>query len=110
MGAERLRRSLRPTAGLTAGVALGVAAAACSAGALAAEAAPSPALPGPAASPPAAAQAAHQPVPGEGLRSRLLGDEPSAVRALDPAVFLEISPVAASEPALRLPEDQRETR
>jgi hypothetical protein len=55
-----------------------------------------------------AAQAAHQVVWAEGLRGRLAVDEPSAVRNLDPAIFTEISPVTASEPALRLPRDQQD--
>jgi hypothetical protein len=58
--------------------------------------------------PPAPAQAAHQVVHPEGLRSRLGGDEVSSVRSLDPAIFTELSPVTASEPAVRLPEDQQE--
>ncbi|MFU8814079.1 MAG: hypothetical protein ACNA7W_01960 [Pseudomonadales bacterium] len=53
-------------------------------------------------------QAAHQVTWPEGLRARLLRDEPSAVRSLDPAIFTEISPVTASEPAVRLPPDQQD--
>ena len=55
-----------------------------------------------------AAQAAHQVAWPEGLRVRLAVDEPSAVRNLDPAIFTGISPVTASEPALRLPRDQQD--
>jgi hypothetical protein len=44
----------------------------------------------------------------EGLRQRLLGDDGLAVRRLDPAIFLEVSPVTATEPAIRLPDDQRD--
>lgn len=58
--------------------------------------------------PPAEAQGAHQVVQPEGLRARLLGDEDSPVRRLDSAIFTELRPVTASEPAVRLPEDQRE--
>lgn len=57
--------------------------------------------------PPASAQAAYQVTQPDGLHGRLLRDEPSPVRRLDPAVFTEILPVTASDPALRLPEDQR---
>jgi hypothetical protein len=57
--------------------------------------------------PPATAQAGHQVTQPDGLHGRLLRDEPSPVRRLDPAVFTEISPVTASDPAVRLPEDQR---
>ena len=56
---------------------------------------------------PMAAQAAHQVVYPEGLRSRLLRDEPSPVRSLDETIFTELSPVTASDPAVRLPDDQR---
>ena len=56
--------------------------------------------------PPASAEAAHLVVQPEGLRGRLMRDEPSPVRGLDPAVFTEISPVTASDPAVRLPADQ----
>jgi hypothetical protein len=58
--------------------------------------------------PPAEAQGAHQVVQPEGLRARLLGDEDSPVRRLDAAIFTELRPVTASEPAVQLPEDQRE--
>ena len=44
----------------------------------------------------------------DGLHARLLRGVAASVRRLDPAVFIEISPVSASEPALLLPEDQRE--
>jgi hypothetical protein len=58
--------------------------------------------------PPLDAQAAHQ-VPQEaGLRQRLLGDDGLTVRLLDPAIFLEVSPVTATEPAVRLPDDQQD--
>lgn len=60
--------------------------------------------------PPPAAQAAHQVADPGGLRGRLLRDEPSPVRSLDPAVFTELSPVTTSDPAVRLPEDQREAQ
>lgn len=67
------------------------------------------ALPGHAAEAPAdAAQAAHQVAGEEGLRARMLRDEPSPVRELDPAIFTALSPVTASDPALRLPEDQED--
>lgn len=56
--------------------------------------------------PPATAEAAHLVVQPEGLRGRLLRDGLSPVRGLDPAVFTEISPVTASDPAVRLPADQ----
>ena len=56
--------------------------------------------------PPTSAQAAHQVDNPEGLRSRLLRDEASPVRSLDPAIFIELSPVTASDPAVRLPRDQ----
>lgn len=62
----------------------------------------------PLAVPPVAAEAAHQVAAPDGLRARLLPDQPSAVRALAPAIFTDLSPVTASEPALRLPEDQRD--
>ena len=55
---------------------------------------------------PAAAQAAHQVVYPEGLRSRLLRDEPSPVRTRDETIFTGLSPVTASDPAVRLPDDQ----
>lgn len=58
--------------------------------------------------PPLDAQAAHQVLLEAGLRQRLLGDDGLPVRRLDPAIFLDVSPVTATEPALRLPEDQRE--
>jgi hypothetical protein len=58
--------------------------------------------------PPQDVQAAHQVVLEEGLRQRLLGDDGLAVRRLDPAIFLEVSPVTATEPAIRLPDDQRD--
>lgn len=58
--------------------------------------------------PPAEAQGAHQVVQPEGLRARLLGDEHSPVRSLNSAIFTELRPVTASEPAVQLPEDQRE--
>jgi hypothetical protein len=54
------------------------------------------------------AQAAHQVAGEEGLRARMLRDEPSPVRELDPAIFTPLSPVTASDPALRLPEDQQD--
>jgi hypothetical protein len=57
--------------------------------------------------PPTTAQAAHQVAHPEGLRSRLLRDEPSPVRGLDAAIFTELSPVTVSDPAVRLPEDQQ---
>lgn len=60
------------------------------------------------APPPGAAQAAQHVIDPDGLRARLLRDEPSPVRGLDPAIFTELLPVSASEPAVRLPEDQRE--
>lgn len=56
--------------------------------------------------PPPAAEATYQVAQPEGLRGRLLRDVPSPVRSLDPAVFTEISPVTASDPAVRLPPDQ----
>ena len=62
--------------------------------------------PPPVASP--ESQAAHQAAWPEGLRARLSRDQPSAVRSLDPAIFTEISPVTASEPAVRLPPDQQD--
>ena len=58
--------------------------------------------------PPLPAQAAHQVAEDEGLWSRLLPDEPSPARRLDPAIFTDLLPVSASEPAVRLPEDQQE--
>ncbi len=58
--------------------------------------------------PPTAVEAAHQVVDGGDLWSRLLPDEPSPVRTLDPAIFTELSPVTASDPAVRLPDDQRD--
>lgn len=58
--------------------------------------------------PPGAAQAAQHVIQPASLRARLLRDEPSPVRGLDPAIFSELSPVTASDPALRLPEDQRD--
>ncbi len=58
--------------------------------------------------PPLPAQAAHQVAAGDDLWSRLLPDEPSPVRRQDAAIFTELLPVSASEPAVRLPEDQRE--
>lgn len=64
----------------------------------------------PAPEPSAEAQAAHQVTQPEGLRARLLGDEASPVRRLDAAIFTELLPVAVSEPAVRLPEDQRESQ
>jgi hypothetical protein len=73
--------------------------------------APLTALAEPPPLPPPAAQAAvqaGQAGPVETLRARLLRHEPSGVRSLDPAIFEEISPVAATEPALRLPDDQRD--
>lgn len=62
----------------------------------------------PSSQPPLPAQAAHQVAEAEGLWSRLLRDEQSPVRRLDPAIFTELSPVTASDPAVRLPADQRE--
>lgn len=62
----------------------------------------------PAPEPPLEVQAAHQVEQQSGLRPRLLGDAPSAVRSLDPAIFTALSPVSASEPALRLPDDQQD--
>ncbi len=59
--------------------------------------------------PPVDAEAAQQVAEPARLVERLLGDEPSPVRTLDPAIFIELTPVTASEPAVRLPEDQRET-
>lgn len=61
----------------------------------------------PAPEPPATAQAAYQVEHPEGLRARLLRDEASPVRSHDPAIFTELSPVTASDPAVRLPEDQQ---
>jgi hypothetical protein len=58
--------------------------------------------------PPQDAQAAHQILLDEGLRQRLLGDDGLTVRRLDPAIFLEVSPVTATEPAIRLPNDQQD--
>lgn len=63
----------------------------------------------PAPEPAPEAQAAHQVTQPEGLRARLLGDEASPVRRLDAAIFTELLPVTASEPAVRLPEDQQES-
>jgi hypothetical protein len=48
--------------------------------------------------PPAEMQAAHQ----------VRGDSGERDWLLDPAVFIDLSPVTAAEPALRLPEDQRD--
>jgi hypothetical protein len=59
--------------------------------------------------PPVDAEAAQQVAEPARLVERLLGDEPSPVRALDPAIFIELLPVTASEPAVRLPEDQQDT-
>lgn len=72
-----------------------------------------PACPGamaaePVPEPPPAAQAAQQVVDPQGLRARLLPDEISPVRSLAPAIFTELSPVTTSDPAVRLPRDQRE--
>lgn len=64
----------------------------------------------PAPEPSPEAQAAHQVTQPEGLRARLLGDEASPVRRLDAAIFTELLPVTASEPAVRLPDDQRESQ
>lgn len=61
------------------------------------------------APPPVDAEAAQQVAEPARLVERLLGDEPSPVRALDAAIFIELTPVTASEPAVRLPGDQRET-
>jgi hypothetical protein len=58
--------------------------------------------------PPVEAQATYQVIQPQGLPSRLLIGQPSAVRSLDPAIFIELSPVTASEPAVRLLEDQRD--
>ena len=57
--------------------------------------------------PPPAAQAAHQVTQPEGLRGRLLRDEPSPVRSRDATIFTGISPVTAADPAILLPADQR---
>ncbi len=62
----------------------------------------------PAPEPPPAAQAAQQVADPQGLRARLLPNEISPVRRLDPAIFTELSPVTTSDPAVRLPRDQRE--
>ncbi|MDZ7669719.1 MAG: hypothetical protein U5Q16_09990 [Gammaproteobacteria bacterium] len=64
----------------------------------------------PAPEPSPEAQAAHQVTQPEGLRARLLGDEASPVRRLDAAIFTELLPVTASEPAVRLPEDQLDSQ
>ena len=48
--------------------------------------------------PPAEMEAAHQVLYGAGLRDW----------RLDTAVFIDLSPVTATEPAVQLPEDQRE--
>ena len=67
------------------------------------------ALPAAAAEPPPVdAEAAQQVAEPARLVERLLGDEPSPVRTLDPAIFIELTPVTASEPAVLLPEDQRD--
>lgn len=71
------------------------------------------ALPGaaaaaPAPEPPDDAQAAHQVVSGGSLRERLLGADGLPVRDLDTAIFLDVAPVSAAEPAVRLPDDQRD--
>lgn len=58
--------------------------------------------------PPDDAQAAHQVVPGGGLRARLLGADGLPIRDLDTAIFLDVAPVTAAEPAVRLPDDQRD--
>lgn len=62
----------------------------------------------PAPEPPAEAQASYQVVQPQGLSSRMLADQPSAVRSLDPVIFIELSPVTTAEPAVRLPEDQQD--
>ncbi len=67
-----------------------------------------PVLAAEAPEPPAPAQASYQVLQPEGLAARLLGERASPVRELDPAIFTELSPVTASEPALRLPEDQQD--
>ncbi len=48
--------------------------------------------------PPAEMEAAHQVLYGAGVRDW----------QLDTAVFIDLSPVTATEPAVQLPEDQRE--
>lgn len=69
-----------------------------------------PAYGEPVPEPPPEAQAAHQVTRADGLAARLLADQPSPVRSLDPAIFTELSPVTASEPPVRLPDDQTEDR
>ncbi|MEQ8859803.1 MAG: hypothetical protein RIC56_14260 [Pseudomonadales bacterium] len=58
--------------------------------------------------PPVEAQASFQVIHPDGLAARLLGDQPSPVRELDPAIFTDLSPVTASDPALQVPEDQQD--
>lgn len=57
---------------------------------------------------PLPAQATYQVLNPQGLAARLQMDQASPVRDQDPAIFTELSPVTASEPAVRLPEDQRD--
>lgn len=59
------------------------------------------------APPPDVAQAAAQ-AAIQGLVAELGRGQPSAVRQLDPAIFIELTPVTAAEPAVRLPEHQQE--
>lgn len=87
-------KSTRWTAALAAGLLLAL-------GGAAGRAAESP--------PPVDAEAAQQVVEPARLVERLLGDRPSPVRTLDPAIFIELTPVTASDPAIRLPEDQRDS-
>lgn len=58
--------------------------------------------------PPVESQAAQRVGESERLVDRLLGERVSPVRSLDPAIFIELSPVTATEPAVRLPEDQQD--
>ncbi len=65
-----------------------------------------PAHADPPPAPAADAQAAQLIEQDQGLRARLMPDQPAPVRRLDPAIFTELLPVTAAEPALRLPADQ----
>jgi len=58
--------------------------------------------------PPVESQAAQRVGESGRLVDRLLGDRVSPVRSLDPAIFIELSPVTATEPAVRLPENQQD--
>lgn len=65
-----------------------------------------PALAAPPPAPADDAQAAHLVEQDQGLRARMMPDQPAPVRRLDAAIFTELLPVTAAEPALRLPADQ----